>query len=44
MHVNPAKNQLFIANPEAIEDVFLRRKDFQKPVHMYSEPFSPICL
>jgi hypothetical protein len=36
MHVNPAKNQLFLANPEAIEDVFLRRKDFQKPVHLYS--------
>jgi hypothetical protein len=40
MHVNPAKNQLFLANPEAIEDVFLRRNDFQKPVHMYSKFFS----
>lgn len=36
VHVNPARNQLFLANPEAIEEVFLRRKDFPKPVHMYS--------
>ncbi|KAL9596408.1 MAG: hypothetical protein Q9179_004620 [Wetmoreana sp. 5 TL-2023] len=27
--------QLFLANPDTIEDVFLRRKDFPKPVHMY---------
>lgn len=37
VHVNPAKNQLFIANPEAVEEIFQRRKDFEKPIHMYSE-------
>jgi len=35
MHVNPAETQLFLANPEAIEDGFSRRRDFQKPVHMH---------
>ncbi len=49
IHVNPARSQLFIANPEVIEDVFLRRKDFPKPVHMYSELFKksipfPTCF
>lgn len=44
VHVNPANIQLFIANPEAIEDVFLRRKDFQKPIHMYSEFFRSTLL
>ena len=37
VHVNPAKNQLFVANPGAVEEIFQRRRDFEKPIHMYSE-------
>lgn len=37
MHVNPIMTQLFLANPDAIENGFSRRRDFQKAVHMYRE-------
>ena len=34
-HVSTGRNQLMIANAEAIVEVFSRRQDFQKPVFLY---------
>ncbi|KAI9836332.1 MAG: hypothetical protein M1837_003399 [Sclerophora amabilis] len=35
VHVSPGENALYVANAEAVEEIFLRRKDFPKPSHMY---------
>lgn len=36
-YVSTGRNQLMIANAEAVEEVFARRQDFQKPVFLYSK-------
>lgn len=41
INVTPGENMLFIADPDAANDVFSRRKDFVKPIRLYSE--FPIC-
>lgn len=37
VHTTPVQNQLYIANAEAVQDIFLRRRDFLKPTYFYSE-------
>lgn len=41
INVTPGENMLFIADPDAANDVFSRRKDFVKPLRLYSE--FPVC-
>lgn len=37
INVTPGENMLFIADPDAAIDIFSRRKDFVKPLRLYSE-------
>lgn len=37
VYVSTGKNQLMIADAEAIEDILSRRQDFQKPVFLYRQ-------
>lgn len=37
INVTPGENMLYIADPGAADDVFSRRKDFVKPLRLYSE-------
>lgn len=41
LNVTPGENMLYIADPDAAIDVFSRRKDFVKPLRLYSE--FPVC-
>lgn len=41
INVTTGENMLFIADPDAANDVFSRRKDFVKPLRLYSE--FPVC-
>ena len=35
--LSPGTNAVFLANPEAVDDVLSRRKDFIKPTMLYSQ-------
>ncbi len=35
--VTPREIYLYVADPNAINDVFARRADFMRPLHLYSE-------
>jgi hypothetical protein len=43
IHVSPGRNWLFICNAEAINDIFKRTKDFDRPPDLLGErSFTPI--
>lgn len=37
MQVTPANNWIYVADPEAISEIFTRRQDFRRPLQLYCE-------
>ena len=35
MTVSPANNWVYVADPEAINEIFTRRQEFRRPLHLY---------